>query len=103
LLDAASVVSTGIGGTVFFHYGLSSAGGVWREPAVHIMATAWVLSGQCVSFPLLHHWLSLSGRVEFVRWSPRHAPTAVVLNEFDGSVFLESRETPFPAGGLTCS
>lgn len=97
------MVSTGIGGTVFFHYGLSSAGGVWRELEVHIMATGRVLSGQCVSFPLLHHWLSLSGRVEFVRWSPRHAPTAVVLNEFDGSVFLESRETPFPAGGLTCS
>jgi hypothetical protein len=33
----------------------------------------------------------------------RHVPTAVVLNEFYGSLFLESRETPFPAGALTRS
>ena len=98
LLDAAPVISTGIGGTavrldvegvpvfakrvpltdlerapgnvrstanvfglpVFFHYGLGSAGaGVWRELAVHVMATGWVLSGQCAGFPLLHHWREL--------------------------------------------
>ncbi|WP_328604917.1 hypothetical protein OG943_33460 [Amycolatopsis sp. NBC_00345] len=98
VLDAAPVVSTGIGGTavrldvegvpvfakrvpltdverapgnvrstanvfelpVFYNYGLGSVGGgVWRELAVHVMATGWVLSGQCASFPLLHHWREL--------------------------------------------
>lgn len=40
-----------------YQYGLSSAGfGAWRELAAHELATQWVLSGACESFPLLHHW-----------------------------------------------
>jgi serine/threonine protein kinase len=41
----------------FYQYGIGSAGfGVWRELAAHQRATDWVLTGQCASFPLLHHW-----------------------------------------------
>ncbi|MFE3178608.1 hypothetical protein ACFXPA_32300 [Amycolatopsis sp. NPDC059090] len=51
----------------FCHYGLGSPeGSAWRELALHVMATGWVLSGQCENFPLLHHWRVLpvlSGRV----------------------------------------
>lgn len=44
----------------YCHYGLGSAGGgVWRELAVHVMTTGWVLSGECAHFPLLHHWREL--------------------------------------------
>ncbi|OIJ96035.1 hypothetical protein [Streptomyces colonosanans] len=40
-----------------FHYGLGSPGiGAWRELAVHIMTTNWVLSGQFSGYPLMHHW-----------------------------------------------
>lgn len=42
-------------------YGVGSPSfGVWREVAANTMATSWVTSGSCPSFPLLHHWRSLS-------------------------------------------
>jgi hypothetical protein len=41
----------------FYQYGVGSTGfGAWRELAAHEMSTAWVLDGQCASFPLTHHW-----------------------------------------------
>lgn len=47
------------------HYGLASIGtpgfGAWRELAANITTTGWVLSGGCLSFPLLHHWRVLPG------------------------------------------
>jgi hypothetical protein len=47
----------------FFQYGVGSAGfGVWRELAAHQRATEWVLTEQCESFPLLHHWRIAEGR-----------------------------------------
>ncbi|MDQ7805426.1 hypothetical protein Q5425_16890 [Amycolatopsis sp. A133] len=40
-----------------WHYGVGSAGGgAWRELEAHLMTTAWVRSGECKNFPLLHHW-----------------------------------------------
>ncbi|MBB4687802.1 protein kinase family protein [Amycolatopsis jiangsuensis] len=52
---------------VFCHYGLGSPeGSAWRELAAHVMATGWVLAGECEHFPLLHHWRVLpvaAGRV----------------------------------------
>jgi hypothetical protein len=48
----------------FYHYGLGSAGfGAWRELAVHIMTTNWVLSGEHQAFALLYHWRLLPGPV----------------------------------------
>ena len=42
---------------MFFHYRLGSPGfGAWREVVTHQMTTEWVLTGQCLNFPLLHHW-----------------------------------------------
>ena len=41
----------------YYQYRLGSCGfGAWREVEVHRLANEWVLSGQCMSFPLLHHW-----------------------------------------------
>ncbi|MFI5613547.1 hypothetical protein [Amycolatopsis sp. NPDC051903] len=52
---------------VFCHYGLGSPeGSAWRELALHVLATGWVLDGECAHFPLLHHWRVLplaAGRV----------------------------------------
>jgi hypothetical protein len=42
---------------LYYQYGVGSTGfGVWRELEANIMATDWVLSGQCANFPLLYHW-----------------------------------------------
>ncbi len=47
---------------VFYQYGLGSAGfGAWRELAVHVMTTNWVLTRQCLGFPLMYHWRILPG------------------------------------------
>ncbi|MFE9425072.1 protein kinase family protein [Kitasatospora sp. NPDC006697] len=42
---------------VFYQYGAGSAGfGAWRELAVHIMTTNWVLGREYEGFPLMYHW-----------------------------------------------
>ncbi|MEV0071775.1 MULTISPECIES: hypothetical protein [unclassified Amycolatopsis] len=52
---------------VFCHYGLGSPeGSAWRELALHVMATGWVLGGECEYFPLLHHWRVLPLRANRV-------------------------------------
>jgi hypothetical protein len=56
----------------YCQYGVSSPGfGAWRELASHLMTTAWVLSGECASFPLLYHW----------RVMPRAAPRTLPPDE----------------------
>ncbi|MEV3855935.1 hypothetical protein AB0J38_16620 [Streptomyces sp. NPDC050095] len=41
----------------FYHYGIGSAGfGAWRELALHLMTTNWVLSDAYDGFPLTYHW-----------------------------------------------
>jgi hypothetical protein len=44
----------------FCQYGIGAVGGpgygVWRELAVHIMTTNWVLGDEHPGFPLLYHW-----------------------------------------------
>lgn len=45
-----------------YQYGVGSAGfGVWRELDTHIMTTHWVISAECVNFPLMYHWRVLPG------------------------------------------
>ncbi|AWK15535.1 hypothetical protein SK355_12150 (plasmid) [Candidatus Fukatsuia symbiotica] len=40
-----------------YQYGIGSAGfGAWRELATHIMTTHWVITGECVNFPMVYHW-----------------------------------------------
>ncbi|MFI7104512.1 protein kinase family protein [Streptomyces sp. NPDC050161] len=40
-----------------YQYGVGSAGfGAWRELAVHIMTTHWVLADRYEGFPLMYHW-----------------------------------------------
>ncbi len=49
-----------------YHYGVGSAGfGAWRELSVQLRAHDWAATGQCETFPLVHHWRIL----------PRTAPT----------------------------
>jgi hypothetical protein len=41
---------------LFYQYKVGSGGfGVWREVAAQMMASNWVLSGQCKNFPLVYH------------------------------------------------
>lgn len=41
----------------FCQYGIGGPGfGAWRELAVQIMTTDWVLGGQYQGFPLMYHW-----------------------------------------------
>ncbi|MEV5956551.1 protein kinase family protein [Streptomyces sp. NPDC051987] len=58
-LRAENVRSTAnvFGLPLFYQYGAGSAGfGAWRELAVHIMTTNWVLGGEFAGFPLMYHW-----------------------------------------------
>ncbi|MFD3591154.1 protein kinase family protein [Nocardia sp. NPDC058640] len=42
---------------MFCHYGIGGPSfGAWRELAVHIMTTNWVLADEYHGFPLMHHW-----------------------------------------------
>lgn len=42
---------------LYYNYGVGSAGiGAFRELSMHIKTTNWVLSGECESFPLMHHY-----------------------------------------------
>jgi hypothetical protein len=41
---------------LFYQYGVGSAGfGVWRELAMHVKTTEWVLAGEIANFPLMYH------------------------------------------------
>ena len=44
----------------FCHFGVGSIGGpgfgAWRELAVHVMTTSWVITGDYEGFPVMHHW-----------------------------------------------
>jgi hypothetical protein len=56
---------------LFYQYGVGSAGfGAWRELAVHIMTTNWVLGREYEGFPLMYHWRVLpdSPPDGFVDW-----------------------------------
>jgi hypothetical protein len=71
----------------FFQYGVGSAGfGVWRELAAHQRATQWVLTGQCLSFPLLHHW-------RIVPRKPESPPSEKTVDYWDGNAAVRQRLT----------
>ncbi|MFI6492423.1 protein kinase family protein [Streptomyces sp. NPDC050564] len=49
----------------FCQYGIGGPGfGAWRELAVHIMTTNWVVAGQFGGFPLMYHWRVLPDTVQ---------------------------------------
>ncbi|MFE1247147.1 protein kinase family protein [Streptomyces sp. NPDC058766] len=49
----------------FCQYGVGAPGfGAWRELAVHVMTTDWVLGGQYPGFPMMYHWRVLPGTTE---------------------------------------
>lgn len=42
---------------LFYQYGIGSYGfNAWRELSANIMATNWIISGECEQFPLMYHW-----------------------------------------------
>ncbi|TPQ22162.1 protein kinase family protein [Streptomyces sporangiiformans] len=46
----------------FCQYGIGGPGfGAWRELAVQIMTTNWVISGDYEGFPLMYHWRVVPG------------------------------------------
>ncbi|SEN94617.1 hypothetical protein SAMN05216267_1013123 [Actinacidiphila rubida] len=62
----------------FCQYGYGTpAFGAWRELAVHVMTTNWVLAGDHEGFPLMYHWRVLPG--------PRQ-PLPEELADVDGAV-----------------
>ena len=64
----------------YFQYGIGSQGfGAWRELAVHTMTTNWVLTGECLNFPLMYHWRVLPR-------SPQGEPTTEQLIELETNV-----------------
>jgi hypothetical protein len=70
---------------VFYQYGLGSAGfGTWRELAVHIMTTNWVLARQCVGFPLMYHWRILPGPPPRPPSAAEHAATERSVAYWEG-------------------
>ena len=65
---------------MYFQYGIGSQGfGAWRELAVHIMTTNWVLAGKCLNFPLMYQWRVLP-RLQ------HEEPTKQALNELEKDV-----------------
>lgn len=48
---------------IFCYYGVGAIGapgfGAWRELAVHVMTTNWVLGAEYEGFPLMYHWRAL--------------------------------------------
>ncbi|MFE3037817.1 protein kinase family protein [Streptomyces canus] len=114
---------------MFYQYGVGSAGfGAWRELAVHIMTTNWVLGGEYAGFPLMYHWRvlpdsppkgfmdelgGLEGAVAHWEGSPavRDRLEAIGQSSYSLMVFLEHvphtlagwladhREIAVPAGG----
>ncbi len=47
----------------YYQYGVGSAGfSAWRELQAHITTTDWVISGECLHFPIMYHWRLLPNR-----------------------------------------
>ncbi|HET9169800.1 MAG TPA: hypothetical protein VFN97_10195 [Actinospica sp.] len=62
---------------MFCHYGIAGPGfGAWRELAVQVMTTDWVLGGEYEGFPLMYHWRVL----------PDSAPLPEELSDVEGVV-----------------
>ncbi|HEY8987214.1 MAG TPA: protein kinase family protein, partial [Streptomyces sp.] len=56
-LENARSTANVFGLPLYYQYGVGSAGfGAWRELAVHVMTTGWVLGGEYEGFPLMYHW-----------------------------------------------
>lgn len=70
----------------FCHYGVGRIGspgfGAWRELAVHIMTTNWVLAAEYEGFPLMYHWRVL----------PSTTPLPHELADIDRAVAYWDRE-----------
>ncbi|MCX2949060.1 hypothetical protein [Lentzea sp. NEAU-D7] len=83
------------------HYGVGLIGaagfGAWRELAVHVMTTEWVLAGEHEGFPLMYHWRvlphpgqTLPAELEQAvgYWGPEVGPRIEALRESTASIAL---------------
>ena len=74
LFNLPTYCQYGIAGSV-----VSPGFGVWREIAANAMTTNWVLTGQCLSFPLMYHWRILPRAIP-------ELPTVEKLSEIERDV-----------------
>jgi hypothetical protein len=78
----------------FYQYGLGSAGfGAWRELAVHVMTTNWVLRNDYQGFPLMHHWRVLSGASSAVTGLAEFGGLDGAVERWGGSPAVRGRLT----------
>lgn len=102
---------------MFYQYGVGSAGfGAWRELAVHIMTTNWVIGNEYPGFPLMYHWRvlpdtppegftdgfgGLEGAVAHWEGSPAVRDRLVAIGRSSSSLVLFLEHVPHtPAGWL---
>lgn len=84
---------------VFYQYGIGSTGfGAWRELAVHVMTTDWVLEDRWQGFPIMYRWRVLPR-------SPASELTAAELSELERTVTYWEGRQPYardlrPSGKL---
>src|SRR3990167_3744778 len=77
---------------MFYQYGIGSAGfGAWRELAVNIMITNWVLTDQCENFPLMYHFRVLPGSMPKVDDAKQAAKLEKDAAYWDNSSAVQDR------------
>lgn len=83
---------------LFYQYGIGSSGfGVWRELAVHLLTTSWVLDGSFPGFPLTYHVRTLMEPHGAISGGPERDPDVRakeledLVSRWEGSVAVRAR------------
>ncbi len=77
---------------LYYQYGVGSTGfGAWRELAANRMATDWALAGDCVNFPLLHHWRVLPRQPQPPLTQEQELKLDSVVDYWNGSSAIRAR------------
>jgi serine/threonine protein kinase len=54
---------------LYYNYGIGSYGiNCWRELLIHIKTTNYVLSGECINFPLLYHYRIIETKPKHIKF-----------------------------------
>jgi hypothetical protein len=54
---------------LYYNYGIGSYGiNCWRELLIHIKTTNYVLSGECINFPLLYHYRIIETKLKHIKF-----------------------------------
>lgn len=77
---------------LYYQYGIGSSGfGVWRELTSHIMSTNWVLTGECLNFPLMYHWRMMPRSMLDVPTIEELKKLERDVEHWDGSLAIRAR------------